>query len=167
MTVIRNVPRANRSASAAPTVNDDITLGYVVGSPWQDTTNNEDWICVDNADGAAVWYRTASATEGRIKTGTYTGDGTESQAITGIGFSPKYVKIFRRPTSEILMELYEKLDQSWGDFAAEHGVTATAEHKAFDNRINSLDADGFTVDDDASDQNPNADTFTYNYLALG
>ena len=36
-----------------------------------------------------------------------------------------------------------------------------------DNRLISLDADGFTVDDDDSDSHPNKLGETYDYLALG
>lgn len=156
-----------KSAAAAPTVNDDLDLGYTVGSRWTDTTADITYVCVDNTNGAAVWRRTGSATEARIKTGTYTGDGTEGQAITGVGFQPKFVKIWNHPAAEANWLIYEKLDQTWTDYAIEHGVTATSEHRSLDSRINSLDADGFTVDDDGIDASPNVDTATYDYLALG
>lgn len=45
----------NLSASDAPTVNDDIDLGYTVGSIWIDTTDNDIYQCTNNSDGAAVW----------------------------------------------------------------------------------------------------------------
>jgi hypothetical protein len=41
--------------AAAPTVDDDVTLGYVVGSLWFDTTNHRLYICEDNTDTKAVW----------------------------------------------------------------------------------------------------------------
>ena len=38
-----------------PTVDDDITLGYVANSIWINTTTMNVFICCDPADGAAVW----------------------------------------------------------------------------------------------------------------
>ena len=57
MGITRNVPRANRSATAAPGVTNDISEGYVVGSPWNDVTNDLSYECLDNTDGAAVWQK--------------------------------------------------------------------------------------------------------------
>jgi hypothetical protein len=64
MPVTKHIPRANRAAAAAPTADDDITLGYSVGSQWQDTTNDVTYVCVDNADGAAVWVPTGFVQSG-------------------------------------------------------------------------------------------------------
>jgi len=53
-------PRAksNLSATAAPTVNDDVDDGYTVGSQWIDVTHDEDYVCLDASAGAAVWGNT-------------------------------------------------------------------------------------------------------------
>ena len=110
---------------------------------------------------------TISATPGLIKAGTYTGDNSTGQGITGIGFAPKYVKIWVHPGSESTTYIYEKLDQTWGDYCMLHSAVATDEHYVYDSKINSLDADGFTVDDDAGNGHPNAGGVTYDYLALG
>ncbi len=103
----------------------------------------------------------------KIKTGTFTGDGATSQAITGVGFQVKYVKIWMRAAAEANHTIFERVDQSWGNYAVEHGVTATSEHYAWQDSIISLDADGFTVDDRGSDKHPNKGSQTYDYLALG
>lgn len=42
-------------ATAAPTVNDDITAQYEVGSVWIDVVAPAVYMCVDNTEGAAVW----------------------------------------------------------------------------------------------------------------
>jgi len=102
----------------------------------------------------------------KIKVGTYTGDGSTGQAITGLGFQPKYVKIWPRPSAEADMIIMEKVDDTWGDYAAGHIVTATHEHYSLDNRINSFDSDGFSVDDDGADSHPNKNSQVYSYLAL-
>lgn len=51
----------NLNAVAAPGVNDDITLGYTVGSRWIDITNDKEYVCLDNTNGAAVWIETTQA----------------------------------------------------------------------------------------------------------
>ena len=42
-------------ATAAPTVNDDTSTGFSVGSTWIDVTNDKAYNCVDATTGAAVW----------------------------------------------------------------------------------------------------------------
>ncbi|MCW8988290.1 MAG: hypothetical protein OQK75_11555 [Gammaproteobacteria bacterium] len=49
-------------ATAAPTVNDDSSVGYSEGSYWVDVTNDEAYRCVDDTVGAAVWVRTTLQT---------------------------------------------------------------------------------------------------------
>ena len=56
-----NVKYGKFDASAAPTVNDDIDLGYMVGSRWADVTNDKEYVCLDNTNGAAVWTETTQA----------------------------------------------------------------------------------------------------------
>ncbi len=50
--------KSNFSASAAPSTSDDSGSGYVVGSRWIDTTNDKEYVCVDNTAAAAVWTET-------------------------------------------------------------------------------------------------------------
>lgn len=45
----------------APTVNNDTDEGYAVGSRWFDVTNDKEYVCLDNTDGAAVWTETTAA----------------------------------------------------------------------------------------------------------
>lgn len=45
----------NRSALAPPTVNDDSTQGYSVGSMWVDTVGHTVYHCAHDAPGAAAW----------------------------------------------------------------------------------------------------------------
>lgn len=49
------LPTNNFTAVVAPTVSDDAGSGYSVGSRWVDTVSDESYICVDAANGAAVW----------------------------------------------------------------------------------------------------------------
>lgn len=49
------VRKNNLIATTNPTVNDDITEGYVALSNWVNTVTNEIYTCISNADGAANW----------------------------------------------------------------------------------------------------------------
>lgn len=49
--------KSNLSASVAPTVNDDSSANYSVGSFWCDTTADDAYICLDASVGAAVWKK--------------------------------------------------------------------------------------------------------------
>ena len=51
-------------ATSAPTVNNDVSEGYIVGSRWVDVTNDKEYVCLDNTDGAAVWTETTGAAGG-------------------------------------------------------------------------------------------------------
>ena len=42
-------------AVTAPTADDDISDGFVVGSRWVDTDAGNLYVCIDNSSGAAVW----------------------------------------------------------------------------------------------------------------
>jgi hypothetical protein len=50
-----SVPLSNFDAAAAPTVNDDTTQGYAVGSYWRKATTGREWVCVSATAGAARW----------------------------------------------------------------------------------------------------------------
>jgi len=46
---------SNLTATVAPTVNDDNTKGYSVGSTWIDVTGKKVYTCIDSSVGVAVW----------------------------------------------------------------------------------------------------------------
>ena len=101
--------------------------------------------------------------------GSYTGDGSTSQGITGLGFSPMCVKIWRRQTGAAALfakGLMFTLDNVVGGSASGLSVDLVGDSAAH-HAIISLDADGFTVDDNGADEDPNAFNVTYNYLAMG
>lgn len=50
----------NMIATAAPTANDDVDLGYNVGSRWFDLQADKEYVCLDNSNGGAVWVVSAS-----------------------------------------------------------------------------------------------------------
>jgi hypothetical protein len=53
-----NLVKVNLTAVVAPTVNDDVDLGYAIGSRWVDTVTDKEYVCLDATDGAAVWKET-------------------------------------------------------------------------------------------------------------
>jgi len=57
-------------ATIAPTVNNDTSEGYVVGSRWIDVTNDKEYVCLDNTDGAAVWKLTSATTTSEVSEGS-------------------------------------------------------------------------------------------------
>lgn len=123
-----------------------------------------DWRCVS--------YQRANISPSertRMATGTYTGDGTTSQAITGVGFQPKYLRIWPRVTSDgTALGILETTNTIMDDHGSGGAILYGSASNTFEaNKIISLDADGFTVDDDGVDASPNASGATYNYLAMG
>ena len=95
-----------------------------------------------------------------FKTGTFTGDGQATQAITGLGFTPKYVKIWKHHTGDGDSWFFEKSDQHATDRSTTH---YSSYHLNRANRLKSLDSDGFTVGND----NVNVNEQVYDYLAMG
>jgi len=49
-------------ATTAPTVSDDNTEGYSIGSEWFDITNKKKYSCLDASTGAAIWKEAAGGT---------------------------------------------------------------------------------------------------------
>jgi hypothetical protein len=104
----------------------------------------------------------------RYTTGTYTGDGATSLAVTGVGFKPRYVRVWQRSTSDgtsiTINETTDTIiDDNGSGMSAQIVSAATVEA----NTIISLDSDGFTVDDAGADAHPNTNGQVYNYLAIG
>jgi len=103
----------------------------------------------------------------RIVTGIYTGDGAVSQAITGVGFQPKYLRIWVTDAGAGDTYVFEKSDQHTTTLDTVFSCAATDEVQTADNQIIALGADGFTVDDAGVDAHPNKTLQAYHYLALG
>lgn len=117
-----------------------------------------------SAEGAATNFaRRDHVHEGcRIATGTYTGDGAASQAITGLGFTPKHVHIIL--ALDEYAYHYWKID-TMGIFASMLAFAGALVYRA--DIIISLDADGFTVGDTPAGDSPNENDNDYHYVAWG
>lgn len=107
----------------------------------------------------------------RIATGTYTGDGSTSLAVTGVGFRPKFVRCWRRNTAgatavRVIETTDTEVDDNASGMAVGHTNAATV-HTTLTDAIIAIGDDGFTVDDAGTDSDPNSSGVTYNYLCLG
>ncbi|MCH7797809.1 MAG: right-handed parallel beta-helix repeat-containing protein [Planctomycetes bacterium] len=91
----------------------------------------------------------------QMATGTYTGNGTDNRGITGVGFHPHVV--FIKPDDSY--ETHVRTSTMSGD-ASKQNVSAAVLKT---NRIQSLEADGFTLGD--ADQ-VNKDTVIYQWIAF-
>ena len=104
----------------------------------------------------------------KVKVGTYTGNGATSQAITGIGFAPVYVRIWTDQPGGTNVDIFETTTTIMAENANGqdvHMTPSTFEHHL--NEISALGTDGFTVADAALDLHPNQNTQKYYYLAIG
>ena len=107
--------------------------------------------------GTAAKDFAAAVSASRMATGTYTGDGNATQAITGVGFQPDHVAIWAQNS---VAQRYNKTNQD-GTKTKMIG-TPTWE----DDHIISLDSNGFTVGDGTPSSNHvNINTTVYTYTA--
>jgi len=72
-----SIPKNKLDATGAPSLGNDDSEGYVGGSLWVDRTNDEVYICTDNAAGAAVWEQIAPAGSGGVVETIVPGDGID------------------------------------------------------------------------------------------
>src|SRR6218665_2308002 len=68
--VLNNVPnlKVNLAATTAPTVTDDTSKGYAIGSRWINITTMKEYVCVKSDSGTAVWEIT-TPTQGNLPAG--------------------------------------------------------------------------------------------------
>ena len=89
----------------------------------------------------------------RIKVGTFIGDGAANKIINGLGFSPTFVMV--TPISGTNPSFVKSIYHAVGDSHKEDDMTTSV------GGIDTLDADGFTIDALA-----NVITVVYSYLAI-
>src|SRR5215510_10247384 len=86
-----NAPSTNNyAATTDPTVSNDTSQGYEVGSTWVNTTAGRSWTCLSNSTGAAVWVLDGQSgsggfgVQGTPTARTTSGQLTAAQLLTGI-----------------------------------------------------------------------------------
>lgn len=62
-------PQNNFTATSDPTVSNDTTQGYSVGSEWFNTVTNQYWKCFSATTGAADWIQRSLPTLNNVQTG--------------------------------------------------------------------------------------------------
>ena len=133
-------------------------------------------LTVDSGERTGVKWAAVAASGAQIAVGTHTGNDASSQAITGIGFQPKYLRINRRyTTAQTGAESKGALLWTSGsivdDNASGMAITGNDGSQEFwtytISCIRSLDSDGYTVGDGGTSNHPNANGVVYNYMAIG
>ena len=150
------VAMSNKTLTS-PVINTGVSgtaLATTVGTPGSDTI-----VVSEQGIREAI---TASAGGAKLATGTYTGNGGATQAITGVGFRPKCVIAWRVTAGHFALI---KTDQD-GLLAK---TLATGAYY-LDDQLISLDADGFTAGDGTGSVGRiimTANAIVYNYVAFG
>ena len=107
-------------------------------------------------------YTTINKSTDYFNTKLYTGDGTSSNAITGVGFQPDWLWIKNRTdngTSHVLTDSLTFSDRRKSDT---NGADET------NNRVGSYDSDGFTLNSSSSQVNASSKNYAaWNWLANG
>jgi len=57
---LSNLPKCNYAATVVPTVNNDSSQGYSVGSRWLGTVLGDEYVCYNASAGAAVWKKVSA-----------------------------------------------------------------------------------------------------------
>ena len=122
-----------------------------------------------NAGGSDLEF--AAPTTSAVAAGTYTGDGATSLAITGLGFTPKWVKVWHLTASGHQVYATETTASIMATTSDKRSVLTHSgnvnETSLVDNAIIALGSGSFTVDDAGTDSHPNKNGETYHYLAIG
>lgn len=105
-----------------------------------------------NQSGTVYRWIAIQAKPGTLEIGSYTGNGSATRTVTGVGFSPEYLAVLTT-TAAAPVETFEGMT---GSYRFDTGAVST-------NQIKSLDATGFTVGSDAT---VNASGTSYAYLAF-
>ena len=116
----------------------------------------------DEASGKFLWVTPSGGA--KFKTGTYTGNGNSTQAITGVGFQPKFVLIYDHTLSGAPNLLF-KTDQDglYAFYLWLYGNNSNFNYAT--DVVVSLDADGFTVGNSGTIANTSGNVYTY--IAFG
>jgi hypothetical protein len=162
--------RCDGSEWAAVT-SDDVEIQFASASSATPASDDK-FLFSDTDDGGAVKTAALSGLAAlglQLKTGGYSGDGTTSNAITGVGFEPKFLFIWESQADGGNPQWGFTSDSYMANDAQGLMVVFSNAGNSFsqDNRVLSLDSDGFTLSDDGANSFPNTSGTAYQYIALG
>ena len=103
----------------------------------------------------------------RVATGSYTGDGSTGQVISGLGMTPVFVKISARQTTDGGSATTAFTTNVIVDDIAAGASIIESTAVINDNEIIAMASGSFTVDDAGADGFPNTNGQVYNYLVIG
>lgn len=95
-----------------PTVNDDISLGYLTRDLWINKTLKKTFVCEDNTDGAAVWTRTSYMYHIHVTLPTVTDDGTQGYLVNDIWIDRLLNMMFVCTSNATGAAVWDKLNNS-------------------------------------------------------
>jgi hypothetical protein len=157
---------ANGGTGTSSLTDHYVLVGSGTGAITPVTPGTSGWVLTSNGTSADPTFQAASAGSA-IATGTYTGNGATSYAITGLGFAPKFVMIIRQASGTGSANVTMTSDTLVDDDAAGQSIQWGTAAQFYNDGIISMDADGFTVDDRGFDNDPNKSGQVYNYIAWG
>lgn len=125
----------------------------------------------DGSDAAALHKHVGAAL---IETGTYTGDGETSKAVSlsDASLVIKYIRIWERTEANATdIAVYESsdtiVDDNASGLAIEFVGTGPTGPTSRINAIIAVGTGSFTVDDAGTDNHPNKNSQVYNYVVMG
>lgn len=120
----------NYTATAAPTVNDDIDDGYGVGSMWIDVTGDNAYVCADATAGAAVWRQINGGTSASLPAFGSAATITLASDVAAAGANRHLILAAQTSVTDDLIEI---TGLSVGDeviIRADAGDTITVKHNS-------------------------------------
>ena len=106
-----------------------------------------------NTNGTMYYWTAFKAGAGKMRVGSYTGNGSAGRTVTGLGFSPELVFIMSAGANQAIHRSSAPNATGAFDFFDSAPISGL---------ITSLNADGFTIDSDAR---VNANGTVYHYIA--
>ncbi|KKL11295.1 hypothetical protein LCGC14_2547220, partial [marine sediment metagenome] len=168
ITGITDLAVADGGTGASSFTDHGVMLGSGAGALSVTATGTSGQVLTSNGSDANPTFQAGGGGGLTMVTGTYTGDGTTSQEITGLGITPRFVQIVRRETATSqTSEIIYSTDTIVDDNAAGMAITVVSSAITRIDSIIAMASGSFTVDDAGADENPNSNGITYNYIAFG
>ena len=127
-------------------------------------------LCSANLDEPAIGPNSTTTSDQNFNTVLWTGDGSSSNAITGVGFQPDFVWLKQRSstqTHQLLDVVRGKIGAAASFARLRTDTTAVEATPGSDSGLLSLDSDGFTLGTDAAYNASSATYVGWNWKAGG